>query len=176
MATRGPLSFIVGESRCPMLFTWWTLLTLKVLPELWWSLQEFLIMWHISNHAEWYLKYIACSTDPVIINCLIQCDITGSMGKINVGKGSNFELTKDISYVTVYYWDHCIFWRKLPHYDEIKLYIMIDSYRADSRLAPSQWETSLQSNAIFHWLGAHLESALSYDYSTLYFVENWSWL
>ena len=33
-------------------------------------------------------------------------------------------------------------------------------FRADSRLAPSQWETSLQSNAVSHWLGANLESAL----------------
>ena len=32
--------------------------------------------------------------------------------------------------------------------------------RADSRLAPSQWETSLQSNAVSHWLGTNLESAL----------------
>ena len=32
--------------------------------------------------------------------------------------------------------------------------------RADPRLAPSQWETSLQSNAVSHWLGAYLESAL----------------
>ena len=30
--------------------------------------------------------------------------------------------------------------------------------RADSRFAPSQWETSLQSNAVSHWLGASLES------------------
>ena len=35
-------------------------------------------------------------------------------------------------------------------------------YRADFRLAPSQWETSLQSNAVSHWLGANLESALWY--------------
>ena len=27
---------------------------------------------------------------------------------------------------------------------------------------PSQWETSLQSNAVFHWLGANLELALLY--------------
>ena len=33
-------------------------------------------------------------------------------------------------------------------------------HRADSGLAPSQWEMSLQSNAISHWLGANLESAL----------------
>ena len=32
--------------------------------------------------------------------------------------------------------------------------------RADSRFAPSQWETSLQSNTISHWLGTNLESAL----------------
>ena len=33
-------------------------------------------------------------------------------------------------------------------------------FTADSRLAPSQWEMSLQSNAISHWLGTNLESAL----------------
>ena len=33
--------------------------------------------------------------------------------------------------------------------------------RADSRLMLSQWETSLQSNDISHWLGADLESVLN---------------
>ena len=33
-------------------------------------------------------------------------------------------------------------------------------YMADSRPAPSQWETSLQSNAVSDWLDATLESAL----------------
>ena len=33
--------------------------------------------------------------------------------------------------------------------------------RADSRLAPSHWETSLQSNADSRWLGANRESALT---------------
>ena len=33
--------------------------------------------------------------------------------------------------------------------------------RADSRFAPSQWETSLQSKAVSHWLGASLDSALN---------------
>ena len=32
--------------------------------------------------------------------------------------------------------------------------------RPDYKLAPSQWETSLQSNAVSHWLGTTLESAL----------------
>ena len=31
---------------------------------------------------------------------------------------------------------------------------------ADSMIAPGQWETSLQSNAISHWMGASLESSL----------------
>ena len=35
-----------------------------------------------------------------------------------------------------------------------------DIYRADSRLAPSQWETALFCNDVSHWLGANLESAL----------------
>ena len=35
-------------------------------------------------------------------------------------------------------------------------------YRPDSGLAPSQWKTSLQSNAVSHWLGANLKSALLY--------------
>ena len=33
-------------------------------------------------------------------------------------------------------------------------------YLADSRLVPSQWETSLQSNAVSHWLGSNQESAM----------------
>ena len=35
------------------------------------------------------------------------------------------------------------------------------SIRAYSRFAPSQWETALLCNDVFHWLGASLESALS---------------
>ena len=57
--------------------------------------------------------------------------------------------------------------------------------RADSRLAPNQWETSLQSNAVSHWLGTNLESALgdshSYPFNrdAIYsqdnmFILNWS--
>ena len=35
------------------------------------------------------------------------------------------------------------------------------SIRADSRFAPSQWETALLCNDVFHWLDASLESALT---------------
>ena len=37
---------------------------------------------------------------------------------------------------------------------------LLCDFRADSRLGPSQWEMSLQSNTVSHWLGANLESAL----------------
>ena len=35
-----------------------------------------------------------------------------------------------------------------------------NSLKADSRFAPSQWETALLCNDVSHWLGANLESAL----------------
>ena len=35
-------------------------------------------------------------------------------------------------------------------------------FRADSRFAPSQWETALLCNDVSHWLGGSLESALQY--------------
>ena len=36
----------------------------------------------------------------------------------------------------------------------------VDRSRVDSRLAPSQWDTPLQNNAVHHWLGGNLQSAL----------------
>ena len=33
-------------------------------------------------------------------------------------------------------------------------------FRVDIRIAPSQWETALHCNDVFHWLSASLESAL----------------
>ena len=40
------------------------------------------------------------------------------------------------------------------------LRIIFSLSSADSRFAPSQWEMSLQNNAVSHWLGTILESAL----------------
>ena len=48
--------------------------------------------------------------------------------------------------------------------------------RADSRLAPSQWETSLQSNAISQWLGASLKSALLICRIIKAYPENHVWV
>ena len=59
-------------------------------------------------------------------------------------------------------WDRHIFIMVTPTL--VRRHIYIDAVprflRADSRFPPSQWETSLQSNAVSHWLGANLESAL----------------
>ena len=55
--------------------------------------------------------------------------------------------------------------------------------RANSRFAPSQWETALLCNNVSHWLGASLKSALDamcYHYSSLneydLYVYRHSWL
>ena len=47
----------------------------------------------------------------------------------------------------------CLWWIWEHHVD------LIMRFTANSRLAPSQCETSLQSNAISHWLGTNLESS-----------------
>ena len=44
-----------------------------------------------------------------------------------------------------------------------KAHDLLPDIGADSRFAPCQWEMSLQHNAISHWLGEKLESALNYD-------------
>ena len=45
--------------------------------------------------------------------------------------------------------------------------------RADSRFAPSQWETALLCNDVSHWLGASLESALHVWFKT---IDDRSWV
>ena len=47
------------------------------------------------------------------------------------------------------------------HYRSVHDNIQDAIYRADSRFAPSQWETALLCNDVSHWLGANLESALN---------------
>ena len=54
--------------------------------------------------------------------------------------------------VTVNFCDRCITWHSVTG-------SFCHTTRDDFRFAPSQWDTSLQSNAVSHWLGANLESA-----------------
>ena len=55
----------------------------------------------------------------------------------------------------------CYWKRPLDCTKHIEMYIVRDTCRADSRFAPSQWETTLLCNDASHWLGANLESALT---------------
>ena len=46
--------------------------------------------------------------------------------------------------------------------------------RADSRFVPSRWETSLQCNAVSHWLGANLETApYTYAFGYVWSLQYW---
>ena len=46
------------------------------------------------------------------------------------------------------------------------------AFRADSRFAPSQWETTLQSNAVSHLLDANLESALCIVWGAFFYFSS----
>ena len=70
---------------------------------------------------------------------------------------------------TCYKWLYCVIFTSInsSHKDKIHVwreltgtYLHCIIFRAGSRLAPSQWEASLQSNVVSHWLGANLESDL----------------
>ena len=66
----------------------------------------------------------------------------------------------DIAYESLYF-QNKIQLHNTRRYSRWHFFISEGIYtRADSRLAPSRWEPSLQSNAVSHWLGAILDSAL----------------
>ena len=62
----------------------------------------------------------------------------------------------------IYQWIMCNHHSKYQYTDYIK-----NEYHTDSRFVHSQWEMSLQSNAVSLQLDANLESALWYDYMYL---------
>ena len=69
----------------------------------------------------------------------------------------------------MYYGHHRIHWHVAINSNISKQYA--ERYwliYVDSMLAPSQWDTSLQSNAVSHWLGANLEPALYRHKNTIY--------
>ena len=49
--------------------------------------------------------------------------------------------------------------KMFPFHDVIMKWVHGMVIRADSRFAPSHWETALLCNDVSHWLGASLESA-----------------
>ena len=85
----------------------------------------------INNHEHYLMWDIITKSRP---------NINGDLAKQPLRLGHGRVITS-----------HCIAW----------IWLLIHTVnKADSRLAPSQWETSLQRNAVPHWLGANLESVL----------------
>ena len=58
----------------------------------------------------------------------------------------------------------CLSFSMLTHMHCIMHTPKIVIFRADSRFAPSQWETALFCNDISHWLGSSGESALIFQF------------
>ena len=111
------------------------------------------------------------------------CDIQSCLQWYNVGHASSYKRRSleilgerwmgDINDV--------IAWKRFPHYwplvrgirqsrvDSPHKGTVLESFNAfsESRFAPSQWETALQSNDVSHWLGANLDSALSLLWCTV---------
>ena len=48
--------------------------------------------------------------------------------------------------------------------DSIQLSNVYFTHTPDSRFTPSQWETALLYNDVYHWLGASLESAVLHNF------------
>ena len=74
----------------------------------------------------------------------------------SVMKSNSFQFTAKYCLAQLFRLDSTSVFQIMP-----QISMFSQSSRADSRLAPSQWKTSLQSNAVSHWLGANLETALS---------------
>ena len=56
-------------------------------------------------------------------------------------------------------------WQNVCTVINMRLYLLnVILYRADSRFAPSQWETALLCNDVSRWLGASLKSARIYAF------------
>ena len=64
-----------------------------------------------------------------------------------------------------WWFKHIIKTLHLWFFDKTRKFSTMWAIRADSRLAPSQWQTELLCNDVSHWLDASLESALVMIYT-----------
>ena len=85
---------------------------------------------------------------------------------------------------------HPRYFRSLPWLSQLPYSIDIKTYhfviRADSRFAPSKWETALLCNNVYYWLCVNLDSALvmsmspwslcAYVLCALVIIYVWSWM
>ena len=142
---------------------------------LWFSLMKLIIesISIIYGHCK---QINECSIKMFIIRFLrvskMQGNVTVQISQIwcqNVGTALNSSWTTNIWWkVLCDSWSTFIMYLWLIKYWNVQMNVSlywrphIIQFTADPRLAPSQWETSLQSNDISHWLGANLESALQF--------------
>ena len=118
--------------------------------------------WRMADRALWagYPRYDQvpyCVTCSVIYNrtawerhsiCTTECQPHVTI--VHIPYNNQYNMPFQMSYQTVYVYIRTIRW-----IGRSCLLVFKGTGRADSRLAPSQWET-LQSNAVSHWLGATL--------------------
>ena len=96
------------------------------------------LLWHYINQSSYSLSPKSSQKTP----------LEWCMGYPKLG-----HLTLTVSFLRIWEKTDCIITAPLC------IWWNYIRFRADSRLAPSQWEPLLQSNAVSHWLGANLESA-----------------
>ena len=91
----------------------------------------------------------SCSTLNVLSNIMIFCECDNEIWLYK----SNIKPVNDAWHFCRHNTDKIIVWQWLIN--------QVINPRADSRFAPSQWETALLCNDVSHWLGTNLESALN---------------
>ena len=99
-----------------------------------------------------------CTEPQQSAQCFCINFITGTCTSIHLCMATLLTLQPCPSLGSVNLFNHVI---SAPFQNLLILTYVRYCVRADSRYVPNQWETSLQSIAVSHWLGANLDSALS---------------
>ena len=98
----------------------------------------------------------SCIISHFDIKICVQCIITYQGPGGYLKKAIELRNLRALKYSTLY---EIVSFNVWVTYYVWNLISVLSWVRADSRFVPSQWETSIQSNAVSHWLGANLESA-----------------
>ena len=121
--------------------------------------------WSYHSHAQSHWTMTSCysfrifSMQSYVQNCLVLF----VNGHVHVQKTIMYVKKKNC--IPVY---QCIYFLFCVVFLLIRVSTGLNvSHRDDSRFAPSQWETALLCNNVFHWLDASLESALSHGYHSV---------
>ena len=108
------------------------------------------------------LPFFCCSQNLTLVTkpeLTCQKDALGIWG-IHLSSSCWISLRKKNAFFSILIWLRLGSWN--PASWKTRTHLPYNVHRADSRLALSQWETLLQSNAVSHWLGTKLEAALAH--------------